>query len=160
MRRFGESESKYLRSTDLMVQGSNPPTYRRADVTIERVAVETLTRENESDDHKYILYFAGKQKGMVLNVTNEEWMTATFGVPPGNDPATLSAHFAGASVTIYVDPNIKFGGKRVGGLRLMARATPEAAPSPPMQTPEEEPPAAEDEWADPATEPGSDEIPF
>lgn len=140
MRRFGESESKFLKKEDLLRPGSRD-TYLTANVTVESVGIEELGDEKEK---KYILYFKGKDKGLALNKTMEEALMDLFGDPPGDgdDPEELAAWLEGSRVQLYVDPKVKFAGKRVGGLRLReAPGIPASAPA----TPPEEPPLPDDE---------------
>lgn len=54
--------SKYLKATDL---GDDNVT-----VTIDRVDFEDIQTETGQKERKPILYFRGKQKGLVLNKTN------------------------------------------------------------------------------------------
>lgn len=126
-RRFGESESKYLKGSDL-----ETPNGVHAAPT---VTIDTITDENIGEDKepRYILYFVGKEKGVVLNVTNENTLIDLFGPPPGDDLYEVAAHYHGKPVQLYFDPTVTFAGKRVGGLRLRAApgATPEPAPPPP-----------------------------
>lgn len=58
--------SKYLSAADL--QGGN------ARVTMANVEIETL-----GDDSKPVLYFQGKQKGLVLNKTNSKTIAESYG---------------------------------------------------------------------------------
>lgn len=75
-------------------------------VTIKSAASEML---NEED--KLIIYFRELDKGLVCNVTNKNAMVAICG-----DDET--DHWIGAKVLLFVDKNVVFAGKRVGGLRL------------------------------------------
>lgn len=117
MRRFGESESKYLKGSDLLKPGGG---YAVVNAVIESMTQEDVGEEREP---KYILYFENKQKGMALNVTNETTLISLFGQPDDTTPEALTAHFAGKPIQIYFDPSVNFGGKRIGGLRLRAAAT-------------------------------------
>jgi hypothetical protein len=66
MRMSSAFPSNYLRAADL--QGRN------VTVTIDRVAMEDI-----GGDHKPVLYFRGKEKGMVLNKTNGNNISAAYG---------------------------------------------------------------------------------
>lgn len=160
MRKFGQSESRYVAKEDLLIEGSNPRQYRRVPVTISRVDIETMERDNGPDEEKYILYFESKQKGMVANATAEAFLLDQFGDPPGSDQASLTNHFRGKQVILYVDPNVMFGRKKVGGLRFDAYM-PADAPAP-TEPPREEPPPMESEYADALGAPvdGDDPITF
>ena len=94
------TESKYLRKEDF-------PDPRV--MTIERFTTENVAREGEPDETKWILHFTGEKKPLVLNSTNIQILKATFGTPGDS---------VGQRVQVYTDPNVSFGGKLVGGLRL------------------------------------------
>jgi hypothetical protein len=152
MRSFGSSESKYLKGDDLL---KSDGTYAAPIVTIDRVEIQQLEREGSEAESKFILFFqsAKQSKGLVLNVTNEEMLISLCGQPPQpNNPVALTEFFQGMKVQLYFDPNVKFSGKKVGGLRL--RGIPTTAAVPPMV---EEPPVPEHEFANTAAE---EEVPF
>ncbi len=143
MRHFGDSESKYLKGNDLKKPDGS---YAVVPCVIDRVAVEEFDTENH-----YVLYFQGKQKGLLLNKTNEAMLVSLFGLPgQSNDPQALSQHFHGNRIVLAFDQNVMYAGKRVGGLRLHPSQAPvsEVAPTPPP--PADDPPPHTDE----------DEIPF
>lgn len=104
-------------------------------LTIKAVKLEDMPGDN--GDQKWVLYFREEQKGMAMNITTIRVLEQAF----GDD----SDHWVGNKVKVYVDPNVSFQGKIVGGLRLR---TPKQGPKP-AREPE---PATADEF--------SDEIPF
>jgi len=79
--------------------------------TIKAVTQEEIKGES-GNETKNILHFNGDVKQMILNRTNAEFLVAAF----GDD----SDHWLGKTVEIYVDPNVMFGGKRIGGVRVRA----------------------------------------
>jgi hypothetical protein len=79
-------------------------------MTIRTVKLEDMP--GDSGDQKWVLYFKEEAKGMALNVTTIRVLEQAF----GDD----SDHWVGKRVMVYVDPNVSFGGKIVGGLRLRA----------------------------------------
>ena len=81
-------------------------------VVIDRVEVEDLGGET-----KPVLYFTGKDKGMVLNKTNATTIAEVYG---DEDTET----WEGKLVELYV-ARVDFQGKRVDGLRVRI---PEGAP--------------------------------
>ena len=89
--------SKYISAADL--QG------RDINVTISQVIMEDL-----GDENKPVVYFAGGQKGWVLNRIN--WESVAFLHGPETDS------WAGKTITLYNDPTIMFGNKRTGGIRV------------------------------------------
>lgn len=101
-------------------------------VTIDHVAVEVIEGDKGSEE-KPVLYFAGHEKGLVLNRTNADEITAIVG-----DPETDNWH--GHKCVLYVDPKVMYAGKRVGGVRVMAppAGTKRLVPPPPPPPPAEE----------------------
>lgn len=77
-------------------------------LTIRGVKLEDMP--GDSGDQKWVLYFREEAKGMALNVTTIRVLEQSF----GDD----TDHWVGNKVMVYVDPNVSFGGKVVGGLRL------------------------------------------
>lgn len=87
-------------------------------LTIRTVKLEDMP--GDGGEQKWVLYFREEAKGMALNVTTIRVLEAAYG--PDSDDWT------GKRVMVYVDPNVSFGGKIVGGLRLR---TPKKAPANP-----------------------------
>ena len=88
--------SNYLRATDL--QGRN------IKVTIDRIEMEEI-----GDDRKPILYFIGKEKGVVLNKTNANNIAAAYG--------DNTDDWQGAEVVLY-EAMVDFQGKTVAAIRI------------------------------------------
>lgn len=113
-------------------------------MTIKGVKLEDMP--GDDGQQKWVLYFREEAKGMALNVTTIRVLEKAF----GDD----SDAWVGKRVMVYVDPNVSFGGRVVGGLRLRppSRQNPpqQGAPQQPIQS---APKSAEDEYF-------SDDIPF
>lgn len=109
-------------------------------MTIRGVKLEDMP--GDDGQQKWVLYFREEAKGMALNVTSIRVLEKAFG-----DDSDM---WVGKKVKVYVDPNVSFGGKVVGGLRLMPPRTPKA-PAPPPQE-ERAPVTSDDDF--------SDDIPF
>jgi hypothetical protein len=77
--------------------------------TIRGIKQENVGRE-DVPEMRWTLYFAEQKKPMVLNVTSIRVLESAFGDESDN--------WRGKKVTIYVDPNVSFQGRVVGGLRL------------------------------------------
>lgn len=104
-------ESKYLRKEDFdedMI------------CTIKGLKLEDLGKD-EKKEERWIIYFREQQKGMVLNVTSIRVLESAFG-----DESDV---WVGKKVTVYVDPNVSFQGRVVGGLRLRPMKPEKAAPT-------------------------------
>ena len=91
--------SKYLKASDL--QGHN------ISVTIGNVVTEDIGKGEE----KLIIYFQGKQKGIVLNKTNANNIAAVYG-PETED-------WVGQPIVIF-EAMVDFQGKTVPALRVRA----------------------------------------
>ena len=107
--------SNYLKASDL--RGSEPV------VTIDRVAFEPVGRQREM---KAVLYFAGKDKGLVLNKTNATKITQLTGSPETDD-------WSGMRIKLYPSET-EFGGESVECIRIKAapaNGSRQAAPPPP-----------------------------
>jgi hypothetical protein len=129
----GAFPSNYIKAADL--KG------RSTVVEIDRVEFEPVGKDKEM---KPVVYFAGKEKGMVLNKTNASKIVSITGSSQTED-------WAGSSILIY-PTETEFAGETVDCVRIkpvpaQARASQRPAPMPV----EQEQPAA------PLTD---DDIPF
>lgn len=98
--------STYLKTSDL--KGRHVP------LAIARVTVEDIGGEK-----KPVLYFAGRQKGMVLNRTNATTIEEITGTPE-------TAQWAGKKIILY-PTKVDFQGRRVAAMRIDA---PDGHPEP------------------------------
>lgn len=89
--------SKWLKADDL--KG------RRLKVVIDRVQLETI-----SDEEKPVMYFRGKDKGMVMNQTNAGRLTVGFGTDDTEE-------WSGKEIILQSEP-VQFQGRTVQGLRV------------------------------------------
>lgn len=90
-------------------------------MTIKGVKLEDMP--GDDGQQKWVLYFREDAKGMALNVTSIRVLEKAFG-----DDSDM---WVGKRVMLYVDPNVSFGGRVVGGLRLRApKGQSAAAPKP------------------------------
>jgi len=100
--------SKYLKKED----AGNGVT-----VTIVRIDQQDVSMENDPADMKYVMYFQenvdGENKGMVLNWTNIQLCARACGSEETED-------WIGKQIEIYSDPNVSYGGKLIGGIRIRA----------------------------------------
>ena len=95
--------SKYLKASDL--QGRN------VTVKMDRVEFEVI-----SNDKKLILYFQGKQKGMVLNKTNANNISKIYG--------TDTDAWAGQEIVLF-EAMVDFQGETVPAIRVKAPVKPQ-----------------------------------
>jgi hypothetical protein len=101
--RIGQAyPSKYLKACDL-------PDGKMVGVTIDHVQIENVAGNDNPDDEKPVLYFVGKGKGMVLNKTNANTITAGYG------DETEDWH--GKPVLLF-SAEVAFQGKMVPSIRV------------------------------------------
>lgn len=84
------------------------------DVTIERIAVESVGRGGHSED-KLIAYFRGKDAGLALNKTNIKALTAICGTDETDN-------WIGKTVTL-IKELVTFQGNTVYGIRVVKQGT-------------------------------------
>ena len=95
---------------------------RKVRTKILKVRKEELRRDDGTKRGRFVLSFEALDKPLVVNATIKDLLVASLGRVP--------AKWVGASVGIFVDPNVTFGGKRVGGIRLRVLEPVQAKPAP------------------------------
>jgi hypothetical protein len=129
--------SKFLSATDVGT--------RKIRTKIAKVRKEDLRGKDDKKKTRFVLYLEALDKPLVLNATNKEELVKALGKTPAN--------WIGASIGIFVDPDVKFAGVRTGGVRLRV-LTPAATAKPaakPAAKPTATPPAPEQD--DPGFDP-------
>jgi len=91
--------SNYLKASDL---GDKSPL-----VTVDRVEIEPIGRDKEM---KPVIYFQGKEKGLVLNKTNAKKIAELVGSKDTDD-------WTGCQIRIYATET-EFGGETVECIRV------------------------------------------
>jgi hypothetical protein len=94
-------------------------------LTVKGVKLEDMP--GDDGQQKWVLYFRELPKGMALNSTTIRVLEKGFG-----DDSDL---WIGKKVMVYVDPNVTFGGRLVGGLRLRTPKATAATTHAPATTP-------------------------
>lgn len=123
MRISGAFPSEYLKAADL--QGRNV-----------KVVMSHVEMKDIGGDHKPILFFQGKDKGMVLNKTNANNISQAY----GDD----TEGWAGRELVLF-EAMVDFQGKTVAAIRVRTPQAKDKQPIPPNQ---------------PMREAMSDEVPF
>jgi hypothetical protein len=108
---------------------------------------EVKDRDTGKLRKKILIFFESIDKALVLNVANKETLVNAFGKKP--------AGWLGATVGIYVDPNVIFAGQKKGGVRLRALLPP-AATAKPAPAPAANPAASTPAWPEEKGDPGPD----
>lgn len=98
----GAFPSNYLKASDLQ--------NKAVTVAIDRVEIEELKSRNGSDT-KPVLYFQGKDKGLVLNRTNSRVISQLYG--------TETEDWQGQKVELYT-AMVDFAGDTVEAIRVRA----------------------------------------
>lgn len=105
MNRNDAFPSKYLRKEDL----TGPIT-----ATILHIELGDVGTEENKDTKPIMSFRESDIKPMVVNSGNWDTCAELFG--------DESDGWTGKQIEIYVDPNVKYAGKKVGGLRIRAIA--------------------------------------
>ena len=122
MKRHEALPSKYIKTEEL--------NGRTVDLVIDRVVGEMIKSNEGPDEHKAVVYFVGKDRGMILNATNWDTLESVYGGE--------SDDWAGKEMQLF-PTTTRFGSKTVPCMRI--------------QFANSAPPA-------PAAAPAEDEIPF
>lgn len=124
-------------------------------VTIKEIFQENIAKQGAPEELKWVMSFEECEKPMVLNSTNGQIIASIL----KNEETD---NWTGHKIVIFDDPNVSFGGKLVGGIRVraprnQAAKQPQAQPAKAKQpskvfeaAPESEPPQAE----------ADDDVPF
>lgn len=105
MAKIGEMiDSKYLKQSDV---GEDTV------VTIVKVGKANVARKGDEPEYKWLVRFEEFEKPMVLNSTNIKRLAKACDSEDTDD-------WVGKKATLYVDPDVEFGGNIVGGLRIRA----------------------------------------
>lgn len=106
-------ESKFLKKEDI---GDSPVL-----LTIKDVAQFNVAAQGAPEENKWCLVFEEADKPLVLNSTNGQIIAKITGSEESDD-------WIGHKIVLYVDPNVSFGGKVVGGIRCRAPKAPKPVP--------------------------------
>jgi len=118
-------ESKYLKKSDV-----EPAKL----VTIRECKKENIAQDNQPAEYKFTLYFNELAKPLVLNSTNIHATAVAC-------DAQQSEQWIGKTIVLFVDPNVSYMGKVIGGIRVRK-------PKPGAQVTAPQPTASADEFDD------------
>ena len=82
-------------------------------VTIQSIANDNLAMEGQPPEYKWVLKFTDCDKPLVLNVTNQQLCAKATGSEETDE-------WVGKKIVLYVDHNVSYAGKVVGGIRIRA----------------------------------------
>jgi hypothetical protein len=115
MKRSDAFPSQYLNASDLAGRGDVP-------CTIEHIAMENMGNDDDQKA-KPVMYFKNGSKGLPLNGTNWDALSAVFGEE--------SDAWIGKRVTLWLDPSVRFRGKPTPGIRFKFPEVKAVAPQKP-----------------------------
>lgn len=123
-------------------------------MTIRTITQENVAKQGAPEELRWCLHFDEVEKPMVLNSTNGQIIAA---ITKSED----TDNWLGHKIVLYDDPNVSFGGKLVGGIRVRAPRVPKpaAAPAARPQAPRAPEPKPDPYDAQPEA-PGDSEVPF
>ena len=99
------------------------------DTELLYVKEEKVPTPGKGTRTRAVAYFEGLSKGLVLNNSNGETLAEMTGTDDPNE-------WKDVALQLYVDPDVTFGKKKVGGIRICNRA--------PVPVPEQEPELTQD----------------
>lgn len=142
-------ESKYMKRSDLdEYEGERI-------VTITKIGKVNVAQDDDPPEMKWAMRFKEFDKPMILNSTNIQLCAKACDSDDTDD-------WIGKRVTIYDDPNVSFGGKLVGGLRI--KKAPKQRQADPMddEAPRGRVPGEDDDMGEAPRRPrvASDDEPF
>ena len=97
-------DTKFLQKSDLE---------KPALVTIQKITEEDISGGNEPEKIKYIIHFEENFKPWVPNIGSLEEIHSIAGTGDVD-------RWPGTKIVLYVNPDVEFAGKRVGGIRCRA----------------------------------------
>lgn len=97
-------ESKFLKKEDV-----DPPVL----ATIAGIKRVNVAKEGAEPEMKWSATFEQLDKPLVLNSTNLQIIASVCGSDDSDE-------WTGHKIVLYHDPNVSFGGKLVGGIRVRA----------------------------------------
>jgi len=104
-------------------------------VTIQDCSQVNVAKEGAPEELRWAIHFKELDKPLILNSTNGQIIAKITGSEESDD-------WDGQKIVLYHDPNVSFGGKLVGGIRVRA---PKGKAGPTLE---------------PVEEPGETEIPY
>jgi hypothetical protein len=78
---------------------------------ITNVVEKTIAAPNKPPKLKLVAFFDGTDKGLILNMSQCEFLAEST---QSDDPS----EWLGYEITLYVDEDVVYAGKRIGGIRL------------------------------------------
>jgi|SRR4029453_4902510 hypothetical protein len=119
---MGKSYKKFVGNAKYLKKEDIPSP---VDTLILWIKEEEVTAPGKGTEIRLVIYFDGLKKGLVLNTANAEALLEITGTDDYEK-------WVDTPVQLYADPDVKYGGKKIGGIRMRKRV-----PVPvPVQDPE------------------------
>jgi hypothetical protein len=99
--------AKYLKKEDISSS---------VDTSILWIKEEEVTAPGKGTETRLVLYLDGFKKGLVLNATNAQALEEVTGTED-------CEKWEDTPIQVYVDPDVKYGGKKIGGIRIRKPGT-------------------------------------
>lgn len=96
---------------------------RGALVTIDKVTEENVASENKPEKIKYVIHFKEDYKPWVPGIESLESIKYTVGTGNVDD-------WPGTKLVLFVNPDVRYGREKVGGIRCRAPKAQAAKPQP------------------------------
>ena len=128
--------TKYIQKSDVE---------KAALVTIDKITEEDMASNGQPEEMKYIIHFKENYKPWAPNIGSLEEISHIAGTGDVD-------RWVGTVIVLYVNPDVEFAGKRVGGIRCRA---PKNQQPPPTQSSGPNP-----DWVGENPEPPEDDIAF
>jgi hypothetical protein len=112
-------DAQYLKKEDLP---------EPVDTELLWVKEEKVTPPGKGTRTRLVAYCDGLTKGLVLNTANCEILEKMTGTDDPNE-------WKDVPLQLYVDPDVKYGGKKIGGIRIRERGAGGAGSAVPVPNP-------------------------
>jgi hypothetical protein len=109
-------ESKFMKKEDINPEDGTV-------VTISELEQQNVAMADAEEDLKWCMSFKEFRKPLVMNATNIQLCTKALGTDETDD-------WMGRKILLYIDDNVSFGGKLIGGIRIKRAPKPVAKPAP------------------------------
>jgi hypothetical protein len=105
---MGKSYKKYVGNAKYLKKEDIPSPIN---TSILWTKEEEVTAPGKGTETRLVLYFDGLKKGLVLNTANAEALAEITGTDEYEQ-------WSDVPIELYVDPDVKYGGKKIGGIRI------------------------------------------
>ena len=119
---MGKSYKRYVGNAKYLKKEDIPSPVNTSILWIKE---EEVTAPGKGTETRLVLYFDGLKKGLVLNQANADALAEITGTDDYEK-------WAATPVQLCVDPDVTYGGKKVGGVRIR-KPTPVSVPVPKLK---------------------------